>query len=116
MSIRLDRCSFDVVPLYLPHGVLSSSRQGTKFAKNIIIPGLHCRYDPRSHARPCKQNSELPKIEDLFIELDDFVELFFFHGAQHDAGIASDQVRRIGLDVLAHRNPLYAAERFLAFA
>ena len=41
----------------------------------------------------------LPKIEDLFIELDDFVKLFFFHGPQHDAVITFDQVRRVGLNV-----------------
>ena len=48
--------------------------------------------------------------------IDDFVKLFFFHGPQHDASIAFDQVRRVGLDVLTHRNPLHAAEGFLAFA
>ena len=71
--------------------------------------------NPAFISRP-KHCFSLPKIEDLFIELDDFVKLFFFHGPQHDAVITSDQVRRVGLNVLAHRNPLHAAERFLTFA
>ena len=55
------------------------------------------------------------KIEDLFIELDNFIKLFFFHGPQHDSSITFDQVWRISLNVLTHWNPLHAAERFLTF-
>jgi len=42
------------------------------------------------HTPPCKQSRALTKIEDCLVEFDNFIKLFFFHWAKHDASVAFD--------------------------